>query len=143
MMNRRIFAIQASLGSVALAVASKEVIAAAHAGAPMSPAAATAASAAKPAKAASAAKASDAPAKSASGAANMVNEKDANAVGLGYKADTTTVDKSKNPAHVAGSKCSGCALFQGKAGDSAGACPLFAGKQVAANGWCTAFAKKA
>lgn len=146
MINRRIFSIQVGLTSAALAVATKEAIAAGHAGAP------SGAMAAKPASAASSPKAADAPAKGASatakpaagaGATNMVTEKDANAVGLGYKADATTVDKAKNKNYAAGQNCGSCALFQGKAGDAAGGCPLFAGKQVSAKGWCTAYAKKA
>ncbi len=73
----------------------------------------------------------------------MVNEKDPQAVGLGYYADTTKVDGKKYPKHAADQKCTNCALFQGKAADKAGGCPLFAGKQVAGAGWCSAWAKKA
>ncbi|WP_405023533.1 high-potential iron-sulfur protein [Limnohabitans sp.] len=75
--------------------------------------------------------------------AAMVDEKDPQATGLGYKADATKVDKAKQPKYAAGQQCSNCALFQGKAGDAAGGCPLFAGKQVSAKAWCTAYAKKA
>ena len=70
-------------------------------------------------------------------------ETDAQAVALGYKADTTKVDAKKYPNHAAAQKCTSCALFQGKATDAAGGCPLFAGKQVAGAGWCSAWAKKA
>lgn len=70
-------------------------------------------------------------------------ESDAQAAALGYKADATKVDKTKQAKYVAGQACVNCALFQGKAGDAAGGCPLFAGKQVAAKGWCTAYVKKA
>ena len=73
----------------------------------------------------------------------MVDEKDAQAASLGYKADASKVDKAKFPKYAADQKCSGCALFQGKAGDKSGPCSLFPGKQVAANGWCSAYAKKA
>lgn len=73
----------------------------------------------------------------------MVVETEPQAVGLGYKADTTKVDAKKFPKHVATQMCSNCALYQGKATDKAGGCPLFAGKQVAAAGWCSAYAKKA
>ena len=71
-----------------------------------------------------------------------VDEKDPQAVGLGYAADTTKVDAKKYPKHANDQKCAVCALYQGKAGDAAGGCPLFAGKQVAATGWCSAWAKK-
>lgn len=75
--------------------------------------------------------------------AAMVDEKDPQAAGLGYKADATKVDKAKQPKYAAGQLCSNCALYQGKAADAAGGCPLFAGKQVAGKGWCSAYAKKA
>lgn len=73
----------------------------------------------------------------------MVVETEPQAVGLGYKADTTKVDAKKFPKHAVTQVCSNCALYQGKATDKAGGCPLFAGKQVAAAGWCSAYAKKA
>jgi hypothetical protein len=73
----------------------------------------------------------------------MLDEKDAQAVALAYKADATKVDKAKNPKFAAGNNCANCALFQAKAGAAAGGCPLFGSKQVAAKGWCTAWAKKA
>ena len=72
----------------------------------------------------------------------MVDEKDPQAAGLGYKADASKVDKAKAPKFAAGQNCGNCALYQGGAAASGG-CPLFAGKQVAAKGWCTAYSKKA
>jgi hypothetical protein len=75
--------------------------------------------------------------------AALVAETDANAVALGYKADTTKVDKKKFPKHEATQNCKNCALYQAKPTDAAGGCPLFAGKQVAGNGWCSAWVKKA
>ncbi|MBS0448040.1 MAG: high-potential iron-sulfur protein [Proteobacteria bacterium] len=76
-------------------------------------------------------------------AADMVDQKDANAVSLGYVADATQANKAKYPTYAAGQMCSTCALYQGKAGTASGPCPLFAGKEVAAKGWCSAYAKKA
>jgi hypothetical protein len=70
-------------------------------------------------------------------------ETDPQAVGLGYKADATKVDKAKQPKYAAGQTCSNCALYQGAAGSAAGGCPLFGTKQVAGKGWCSAWAKKA
>lgn len=70
----------------------------------------------------------------------MVNEADAQAVNLNYKADAATVKHAK---YKAGQACSNCVLFQGKATDTAGPCGIFPGKQVAAKGWCAAYAKKA
>lgn len=72
----------------------------------------------------------------------LVDEKDPQAVALGYVADAKRVDIKKYPKFVAGQNCANCALYQAKAGDKAGGCPLFAGKQVAAAGWCNAWAKK-
>ncbi len=72
----------------------------------------------------------------------MVDEKDAQAVAVGYVADAKKADAKKFPKYAAGQMCSGCALYQGKAGDKAGGCGLFPGKQVAAGGWCSAYAKK-
>ncbi len=84
-----------------------------------------------------------APAASATGSLPMVDEKDAQAVALGYVSDATRADKAKYPKFVEGSHCGNCAVYQGKAGDSSGPCPLYAGKAVSAQGWCSAWAKKA
>lgn len=75
-------------------------------------------------------------------AAPMVNEKDGQAMALGYAADTTKVDAKKFPKHAATQLCSNCALYTGKAGEASGPCGIFPGKQVAAKGWCSAWAKK-
>ena len=71
-----------------------------------------------------------------------LDEKDPQAVALGYVADATKTDTKKFPKYAAGQVCTNCALYQGKATDAAGGCPLFAGKQVAGKGWCSAWAKK-
>ncbi len=73
----------------------------------------------------------------------MLSETDPQAVALGYKADTTKVDKAKFPKHEPSQICGNCQLYQGKPADAAGPCPLFAGKNVAKNGWCSAWVKKA
>ena len=75
--------------------------------------------------------------------APLVNEKDAQAVTLGYSADTTKVDGKKYPKHAAAQKCSNCQLFAAKATDASGPCAIFPGKAVAGNGWCSAYLKKA
>ncbi len=71
-----------------------------------------------------------------------VDEKDPQAVALGYVHDTTKADKKKFPKHSNDQKCTNCALYQGKATDPWGGCPLFGTKQVAGPGWCSAWAKK-
>lgn len=71
-----------------------------------------------------------------------VEEKDAQATALGYKIDTTKVDKAKYPKHDVSQHCGNCALYQGGTA-ATGACPLFVGKVVENKGWCSAWAKKA
>jgi exopolysaccharide biosynthesis protein len=73
----------------------------------------------------------------------MVDEKDPQAVALGYAADSSKVDKAKYPKHEAAQMCSNCTLYQGAAGSTAGGCALFPGKQVSAKGWCSGYTKKA
>ena len=74
--------------------------------------------------------------------APVLDEKDPQAVALGYVADAARADKAKFPKFVAGQLCSNCQFYQGKAGAAMGPCPLFGGKQVAVKGWCSAYAKK-
>ena len=76
-------------------------------------------------------------------AAAAVTENDPQATALGYKADTTKVDKAKFPKHDPSQMCHGCQLFQGKVNDATGPCQLFAGKTVQGKGWCSAWVKKA
>jgi hypothetical protein len=72
-----------------------------------------------------------------------LDEKDPQAVALGYVTDTTRADAKKFAQHTKDQKCSNCQHYQGKAGDAMGGCAIFGGKQVAANGWCSAWVKKA
>ena len=71
-----------------------------------------------------------------------LSETDPQAVALGYKADSTKVDKVKYPQHTPAQVCGGCNFFQGKPTDASAPCQLFSGKKVSAKGWCTAWAKK-
>lgn len=75
--------------------------------------------------------------------AAMVGEKDAQAVALGYVADTTKVDEKKFPKHAAAQMCSNCQVYAGKPADPAGPCAIFPGKLVSGKGWCSAYVKKA
>ena len=72
----------------------------------------------------------------------MVAETEPQAVGLGYKADATTVDKAKFPKYADGQNCANCQLYVSKSAE-AGACAIFAGKLVGAKAWCNAYVKKA
>jgi hypothetical protein len=71
-----------------------------------------------------------------------LDEKDPQAVALGYVADAARVNKAKYPNYVAGQACSNCQLYQAKTPVPMAPCPLYGGKQVAAKGWCSAYAKK-
>ncbi|MFN7754171.1 MAG: high-potential iron-sulfur protein [Pseudomonadota bacterium] len=79
----------------------------------------------------------------AANAQARVDEKDPQAVGVGYVHDASRVDTKKFPKYAKGQACANCALFQGKAADAWGGCPIFGAKQVAGKGWCSAWAKKA
>jgi len=72
-----------------------------------------------------------------------LDEKDSQAVALGYVADTTKADARKYPKHDNTQVCNGCALWQSKPTDAVGNCALFAGKPVHAKGWCSAWSRKA
>lgn len=76
-------------------------------------------------------------------ASNMpqVDENGAQASGLAYRHDATTVDTSNQPRYAAGQQCSNCVLFQGGSAEWGG-CPLFVGQQVKATGWCSAYSAK-
>jgi len=73
----------------------------------------------------------------------MLSTTDPQAMALGYVTDHLKVDKTKFANYVAGSRCGGCALYQGAPNSASGPCSLYPGKQVAGNGWCSAFQKKA
>ena len=75
--------------------------------------------------------------------APVLDEKDPQAVALGYVTDASKVNKAKYPNYAAGQACGNCQFFQGKPGAAMGPCPLYGGKQVSAKGWCSAYAKKA
>ena len=72
-----------------------------------------------------------------------LDEKDPQAVALGYVADSAKADNKKFPKHAVDQKCNNCSLYQGKPTDAWGGCPLFGTKQVAGPGWCSAWVKKA
>ena len=73
----------------------------------------------------------------------VLDEKDPQAVALGYVTDTAKANKTKYPNHAVTQNCANCQFYQGKPTDPMAPCPLFANKRVAAKGWCSAWAKKA
>lgn len=72
-----------------------------------------------------------------------LDEKDPQAVGLGYKHDAGKVDPKKYPQWAAGRNCANCQLYAAKAADSWGPCGAVGGKLVNAKGWCIAWVRKA
>ena len=75
-------------------------------------------------------------------APTAVLETSEQAMALGYKADATKVDANKYPNRGSDQVCSGCTLYQGKAGDTTGGCAVFGNNLVAGKGWCGAWTKK-
>jgi hypothetical protein len=72
----------------------------------------------------------------------LVQESDAEAIALDYKADAARVDRAKFPKYQPGQTCANCALYVGEPAQAHGGCSLFYGKDVAAKGWCSAWEKK-
>jgi hypothetical protein len=72
-----------------------------------------------------------------------IDEADPTAGALGYKHDTTAVDKAKYAAHTAEQSCANCNLALAAQGDGWMPCQIFPGKAVNPKGWCAAWVKKA
>lgn len=72
----------------------------------------------------------------------LVDEKDSQAIALGYVAVAANADKARYPKYADGQLCSNCSLYQGGAA-AQGGCSLFPGKQVLSMAWCSAYNKKA
>ncbi|QTD94952.1 high-potential iron-sulfur protein [Burkholderia anthina] len=73
----------------------------------------------------------------------LVDENDAAAKTLGYRARASSVDTAKFPKYQTGERCANCRFYKGEAADASGTCPMFGGKSVAADGWCNVYAKRA
>lgn len=71
-----------------------------------------------------------------------IDEKEKNAVALGYLHDATKVDADKNPLYKAGQTCLTCLQIQGKDGEAWRPCGIFPGKLVNTKGWCKVWVKK-
>ena len=70
-----------------------------------------------------------------------VKETDAYPKSMGFRLNTSNVDKVKFPRHEVAQKCSECQLFSGKAGDATGTCSFFK-RPVPMDGWCRNFKPK-
>jgi hypothetical protein len=71
-----------------------------------------------------------------------LDEKDPQALTLGYVADAKRVDAKKNPTYQPGQICANCVLLDGKDGEALRPCKVFPGKEVAASGWCRSWVKR-
>ena len=70
-----------------------------------------------------------------------VEETEPKAASLGYRHDTTKVDKAKFPKHSPSEKCSNCMAWLGKPADAWAECDLMADRLVASGGWCSSYVK--
>jgi hypothetical protein len=72
-----------------------------------------------------------------------LTEEDKYAKSMGFRYDTTKVDKAKYPRHDAATQnCSKCQLYSGKEGEEWGPCSFFGGRLVQPTGWCRNFKVK-
>lgn len=74
-------------------------------------------------------------------APSKIDESDPKAKSLGYKHDSSQVDKAKFPKHAAGEKCTNCMAWLGKPTDAWAECDLLVNKLVAGPGWCSSYVK--
>ena len=79
---------------------------------------------------------------SAMAALKKFEESEPKAASLGYKHDSTQVDKARFPKHSPSEKCNNCMAFLGKPTDAWGECDLLADRLVANAGWCSSYVKK-
>jgi High potential iron-sulfur protein len=66
-------------------------------------------------------------------------ETDPYAKSMGFRLDTTKVDKARYPRHDDSQKCSKCQLWDGKPGAEFAACSFFGDRHTPSNGWCKNF----
>jgi hypothetical protein len=74
--------------------------------------------------------------------AKPVDEKEAQAVALGYVTDAKRVDKAKFPKYAPPQHCAICQFYQGAATAATAPCTIFGGRPVAGPGWCSAYVAK-
>jgi len=77
-----------------------------------------------------------------SAAPKPVDENEPKAASLGYRNDTTKVDKAKFPKHSPDQHCGGCIAFLGKPTDPSAECDLITDRLVANGGWCSSYVKR-
>ena len=72
-----------------------------------------------------------------------VDEKEPQAVALGYVADAKRADKAKFPKYAPPQRCAICLFYQGAATAPTAPCAIFGGRPVAGPGWCSAYVARA
>ena len=72
-----------------------------------------------------------------------LNEKDPNAMALGYHDDAAQVDPKQFQTYRPGQRCESCLQLQGQQGQPWRPCNLFPGELVNAGGWCRVWVPKA
>jgi High potential iron-sulfur protein len=70
-----------------------------------------------------------------------LEENEPQAMALGYKDDTRTVDAKKFPKHSSSQTCTNCTIWRGKGADG-GHCHLFGNRVLSGNGWCSQWVAK-
>ena len=71
--------------------------------------------------------------------APLLSETNPQAIGLGYKINTASIDRLRWTQFVPGQSCGNCALYQGARGSAQGPCKIFGGQVVMAAGWCSLY----
>jgi hypothetical protein len=77
----------------------------------------------------------------ASAQARKLTESEPDAVALGYREDTRSVDSKKFTRHNPSQNCTNCMIWKGKGSDG-GTCHLFGSRLLSGNGWCSQWAPK-
>src|SRR5215216_550992 len=72
-----------------------------------------------------------------------VDEKEPQAVSLGYVTDAKRVDKTKFPKYAPPQRCAICQFYQAAPTAPTAPCTIFGGRPVAGPGWCSAYVAKA
>lgn len=66
----------------------------------------------------------------------VLSETNPQAISLGYKMNTASIDRLRWTQFVPGQSCGNCALYQATRGSTQGPCKIFGGQVVMAAGWC-------
>ena len=72
-------------------------------------------------------------------ATQLLSETNPQAIGLGYKMNTASIDRRRWTQFVPGQSCGNCIQFQGARGNAQGSCRIFGDQAVMAAGWCSLY----